>query len=79
MECYTDCNKAFFPDIECRRSSIQFKYAGNRYNKFYEFRRPDLRLGETGADNYEKCKGKWYKYRAKEDNGFCKSCVKIEN
>ena len=25
------------------------------------------------------CKGKWYKYRAKEDNGFCRSCVKTEN
>jgi hypothetical protein len=26
--------------------------------------------------NYEICKGKWYKYRAKEDNGFCKACIK---
>jgi hypothetical protein len=57
MECYTDCNKAFFPEIQCTRSSIQFRYAGNRYNKFYEFKRPDIRLGETGVDNYEKCKG----------------------
>lgn len=57
MECYTDCNKAFFPEMKCSRSAIQFRYAGNRYNKFYEFKRPDIRLGETGVDNYEKCKG----------------------
>ena len=24
----------------------------------------------------KKCDGKWYLYRAKEDNGFCKSCIK---
>ena len=28
--------------------------------------------------NYEKCKGKWHRYRAKEDNGFCKACAKNE-
>ncbi len=28
--------------------------------------------------NYEKCKGKWYRYRSKEDNGFCKACAKNE-
>ena len=26
--------------------------------------------------NYEKCNGNWFKYKAKEDNGFCKACVK---
>ena len=29
--------------------------------------------------NYETCKGKWYKYRAKDDDGFSKACVKKEN
>ena len=29
--------------------------------------------------NFENCKGKWYKYRAKNDNGFCKSCIKNEH
>ena len=28
--------------------------------------------------NYLTCKGKWYRYRNKKDNGFCKACVKIE-
>ena len=28
--------------------------------------------------NYEKCKGKWFKYKAKKDNGFCKVCIKNE-
>ena len=29
--------------------------------------------------NYEKCKGKWYRYKAREDNGYCKACTKIES
>ena len=29
--------------------------------------------------NNETCKGKWYRYRAKDDNGYCKTCIKIEN
>ena len=28
--------------------------------------------------SYENCKGIWYRYKAKEDKGFCKSCIKIE-
>ncbi len=28
--------------------------------------------------NYETCKGKQYRYKAKDDNGFCKTCVKNE-
>ena len=28
--------------------------------------------------NYLVCKGKWYRYKHKIDNGFCKSCVKTE-
>jgi hypothetical protein len=28
--------------------------------------------------NYEICNGKWYRYRNKEDNGFCKACIKNE-
>ena len=28
--------------------------------------------------NYETCKGKWYKYRAKDDDRYCKTCVKDE-
>ncbi len=34
-ECYTDCNKAFFPEIDCVQSNVQFKYNGIRYNRFY--------------------------------------------
>ncbi len=26
--------------------------------------------------NYKICKGKWYKYRAKQDDGICKACIK---
>jgi hypothetical protein len=29
--------------------------------------------------NFEKCKGKWFKYKAKNDNGFCKACIKKDN
>ena len=25
-----------------------------------------------------KCNGKWFHYKAKEDNGYCKNCIKIE-
>ena len=28
--------------------------------------------------NFETCKGKWYRYRAKDDNGYCKICIKKE-
>jgi len=56
MECYNDCNMAFFPEMECKMSSIQFRYGGNRYNKLYEFKRPDIRLGQTGFENFELCK-----------------------
>ena len=57
MECYTDCAKSFFPEIECRISDKQFKYAGNRYTRFYEYKRPDVKLGQSGVENYDKCKG----------------------
>ena len=23
-----------------------------------------------------KCNGKWFQYKAKEDNGYCKACIK---
>ena len=36
-------------------------------NKFYD-----------NCVNFEKCKGKWFKYKAKDDNGFCKACLKNE-
>ncbi len=26
--------------------------------------------------NFENCKNKWYRYRNKEDNGYCKACIK---
>jgi hypothetical protein len=29
--------------------------------------------------NYIKCNGKWFKYKAKGDAGFCKVCIKVEN
>ena len=29
--------------------------------------------------NFQKCKGKWYRYRNKADNGYCKACIKTEN
>ncbi len=25
-----------------------------------------------------KCNGKWFHYKAKEDNGLCKACLKYE-
>ena len=28
--------------------------------------------------NFEKCQGKWYRYRAKDDNGLRKICAKNE-
>ena len=28
--------------------------------------------------NYLNCKGKWYRYRNKKDNGYCRTCVKEE-
>ncbi len=28
--------------------------------------------------NNQKCNGKWYRYKAKNDNGFCKTCAKNE-
>ncbi len=28
--------------------------------------------------NYVECKGKWFKYKSREDNGFCKTCLKTE-
>ena len=28
--------------------------------------------------NYENCKGMWYRYKAKDDNGFCRNCIKKE-
>jgi len=52
MECYTDCNKAYFPDLMCVKSSIQFQYNGIRYNNFYEFKRPDIKKGEQYLDKY---------------------------
>ena len=29
--------------------------------------------------NFVKCKGKWHRYRNKNDNGYCKACIKNEN
>ncbi len=29
--------------------------------------------------NHRDCKGKWFKYKAREDNGFCKTCLKKES
>ncbi len=29
--------------------------------------------------NFDACKGKWFKYKAKQDNGYCKACIKKEN
>jgi hypothetical protein len=26
--------------------------------------------------NFVKCKGKWHRYRNKNDNGYCKACIK---
>ncbi len=26
----------------------------------------------------KKCDGKWFQYKAKEDNGYCKACIKIQ-
>ena len=28
--------------------------------------------------NHATCKGKWFKYKSKEDKGFCKSCIKLK-
>ena len=28
--------------------------------------------------NFEKCLGKWFKYKYKDDYGFCKICIKKE-
>ena len=28
--------------------------------------------------NYENCKGMWYRYKNKDDNGLCKTCFKNE-
>jgi hypothetical protein len=29
--------------------------------------------------NFQKCYGKWFRYKNKDDKGYCKSCVKVEN
>ena len=26
--------------------------------------------------NFKECQGKWFKYKFKDDNGFCKTCIK---
>jgi len=36
---------------------------------------------DQGNKDYEdcinqKCNGKWFKYRNKDDNGFCRACIK---
>ena len=44
-----------------------FKNQIDENKKFYE-----------NCINFEKCKGKWFKYKSKDDNGFCKACLKNE-
>lgn len=56
-ECYTDCNKAYFPEIQCTQSSIHFKYNGIKYDNFYQYKRPDPKKGQQGVEHYEECKG----------------------
>jgi hypothetical protein len=55
--CYTECSKGYFPEISCIENPITFKYNGNRYKKFYTFKRPEVKKGETGLEKYEMCKG----------------------
>lgn len=56
-ECYTDCNKAFFPDLKCVDSDINFIYNGNYYNKFYSYKRPADTSMKLHVDKYTQCKG----------------------
>lgn len=56
IECYTDCNKAFFPELACVKSTIHFYYNGNKYDNLYQFKRPSLAKGQQGVQQYERCK-----------------------
>jgi hypothetical protein len=41
MECYTACNNAFFPQMECTyQDDLNFYYKWNHYHKLYLYRRP---------------------------------------
>ena len=43
--------------MECKQSPIQFRFAGNKYTKMYEFKKPDASKGHSGVEHYNKCKG----------------------
>ena len=49
MECYSYCNDAFFPRLDCQLlPAMRFEYNENYYDKFYLFKRPDP--SEYGED-----------------------------
>ena len=41
LDCYTDCNIGFFPELKCVHSPLYFWYNGNKYTDFYVFKRPN--------------------------------------
>ena len=32
----------------------------------------------TNIINEKQCNGKWFQYKAKEDKGYCKACIKVQ-
>lgn len=58
LQCYQDCNNAFFPQLNCQPLDwIDMYYSRNRYNNFFLFSRPDLvQNGEHAVKSYEQCK-----------------------
>ena len=58
LECYQDCNNAFFPQLNCQPLDwIDMYYNRNQYNDFYLFSRPDQATnGVKAVKDYERCK-----------------------
>ena len=41
LDCYSACNKAFFPQMECEyQENLNFYYKWNHYHNLYMYRRP---------------------------------------
>lgn len=49
-ECYSACNHAFFPQLECHSvPDITLIYYNNLYPNFYLFKRPNISLSQSGV------------------------------
>lgn len=58
LECYNSCNKAYFPELECKDlGRVSFFYNHNQYDSLYIFSRPDQQTnGAQAVEDYETCK-----------------------